>query len=178
MKQFILASLLLIGGYASSQQREPEEVSKEVIQSIKTDVWIPFMESYAELNPEKLKGLHTKDIVRIYLSQNLIRTGEPYLERFSGFLDSSKERGDKVAIAFAILSTAIDDDETLAYQTGYYKFSSKRKDDTEMMVRGYGYFTVGLKKVNGKWKLWLDTDERTDISEEEFNAKGVLYELN
>ena len=120
MKQFILASLLLIGGYAYSQQREPAEVSKEVIQSIKTDVWIPFMESYAELNPEKLKGLHSKDIVRIYLSQNLIRTGEPYLERFSSFLDSSKERGDKVAIAFAILSTAVDDDETLAYQTGYY----------------------------------------------------------
>ena len=167
-----------MGGLAYSQQREPVQVSQEVIKSIQTDIWIPFMESYAELNPEKLKGLHSKDIIRIYLSQNKIRTGEPYLERFSSFLDSSKERGDKVAIAFTILSTAIDDDETLAYQTGYYKFSSKQKDDTEMVVRGYGYFTVGLKLENEKWKLWLDSDQRTDISEEEFKSEGILYELN
>nr|WP_299339140.1 hypothetical protein [Allomuricauda sp.] len=153
------------------------EVSEEVLQSIKTDVWIPFMESYAELNPDKLKGVHSKDIIRIYLSRNEIKTGDPYLQNFAGFLDSSKERGDKVGIAFSILSTAIDQDETLAYQTGYYKFSSKRKDDSKMVVRGYGHFTVGLKKEDNKWKLWLDSDKRVDITDSEFLSQDIVYSL-
>lgn len=174
MKQLVAIALVFCLGTAIGQEKE---ISQQTIKSIETDIWIPFMESYVELNPDKLKGLHSKDIIRIYLSRNEIKTGEPYLERFSSFLNSSKERGDKVAIAFTILSTAIDENETLAYQTGYYKFSSKRKDDSEMVVRGYGYFTVGLKKENDTWKLWLDSDKRTDISEEEFKSEGILYEL-
>lgn len=174
MKQFIAIALFFCVVTAIGQEKE---ISQEIIESIKTDIWIPFMESYAELNPDKLKGLHSKDIIRIYLSRNEIKTGESYLERFASFLNSSKEQGDKVAIAFTIRSTAVDENETLAYQTGYYKFSSKRKDDSKMVVRGYGYFTVGLKKEDDKWKLWLDSDKRTDISKEEFISEGILYEL-
>ena len=175
MKHLFKITLFLVVGYVSAQQNE---VPKEVIESIKTDVWIPFMESYADLDSDKLKSIHTKDIVRITIDQNEVKTGTSYLEHFGGFLDNVKQRGGQLGIAFAILSTAVDESQDIAYQTGYYRFSSKRKDDENLVPRGYGYFNVGLRKENGTWKLWMDSDKRTDISHSDFHNVDIIYDLD
>lgn len=175
MKQ-ALTILFLCCAFSSFGQQK-NTVSNEVIEAIRDDIWIPFMESYEELNPDKLKSVHSKDIVRIRIEQNQIETGEKYLKRFGSFLQRTKQDSGKTAIAFAILSTAIDESTTIAYQTGYYRYSLKRKDEAELSVRGYGYFTVGLKKESGTWKIWIDSDKQTDISEKDFQAQEILYEL-
>ncbi|MEX0315721.1 MAG: hypothetical protein AB3N18_16205 [Allomuricauda sp.] len=163
---------------ALSFGQEKKNVPTEIIEAIKNDVWMPFMESYAELDSDKLKSIHSKDIVRVTIDQNEIRTGQPYIDYFSGFLDIVKERGSQVSIAFAILSTAVDESGDLGYQTGYYCYSSKRKDDEKMIPRGYGYFNVGLKKVNGTWKIWLDSDKNAEITHEDFKNHETVYELS
>lgn len=176
MKQLFTIVTLCFFGLSMAQ--ETKVVSEEIITSIKKDIWIPFMEAYADLDSEKLKSIHSGDIVRIYLDQNTVESGQSYMENFGGFLDDMKQRDDRLGIAFVILSTAIDEKEELAYQTGYYRFSSKRKDDPELVVRGYGLFNVGLKKENNVWKLWLDSDKRINIDAAEFNAQDIIYELN
>ncbi|WP_299485510.1 nuclear transport factor 2 family protein [uncultured Allomuricauda sp.] len=175
MKQ-LLTILLLCCAFSSFGQQK-NIVSNETIEAIRDDVWIPFMEAYAEFDSDKLKSIHSKDIVRITIDQNQIETGENYLENFGGFLQHMKQGGNEVAIAFAIQSTAIDEGGALAYQTGYYRYSSKRNGEEKLIPRGYGYFNVALKKENEIWKLWLDSDKQTDISDEDFQAQEILYEL-
>lgn len=175
MKQSTTIFLLLCSMLSFGQKENT--ISEEIVAAIKKDVWIPFMESYAELNPIKLKSIHTQDIVRVTIDQNEIELGENYLEYFGGFLVNVKQQGSKVGIAFAILSTAVDESEEMAYQTGYYRFSSLDKTSDEMVVRGYGYFNVGLRLEKGQWKIWLDSDRGSDISHSEFRNQKTLYEL-
>ena len=80
------------------------KASDKVLESIKNDVWAPFMEAYDQLDSQKIKSIHTKDIVRHMVGQNKIETGEDYLESFGGFLVSVKDQGNKLGIAFAILN--------------------------------------------------------------------------
>ncbi len=176
MKQ--LFTLITLCFFGVSVAQETKKISEETMSAIKKDIWIPFMEAYADLDSEKLKSIHSADIVRIYLDQNTVENGEDYMEHFGGFLDNMKQGGGRLGIAFVILSTAIDEKEQLAYQTGYYRFSSQRKDDPELAVRGYGLFNVGLKKEDGTWKLWLDSDKRINIHATEFNNQDIIYELN
>ncbi|TAI48909.1 YybH family protein [Flagellimonas allohymeniacidonis] len=176
MKQLFTFTLVLFCSI-SFGQRQKTEVPEALLEAIKTDVWTPFMEAYDELDPQKLKSFHSDDIIRISINQNDIRSGQTYLESFGGFLVGVKERGAKVRIAFAILSTAIDSSGEMAYQTGYYRFSSKRAGESDFVHRGYGYFNVGLKKVDGQWKIWLDSDKRADITDEDFANHELVYEL-
>ncbi|WP_420322664.1 YybH family protein [Flagellimonas sp.] len=175
MKQ--IATILFVCCSMLSFGQQQKTVPQEIIESIKNDVWIPFMQAYAELDSDKLKSIHSEDIVRITIDQNQIETGAKYLAHFGGFLESMKQHGQQVDIAFAILSTAMDENGVLAYQTGYYRYSSKGKDDEKLIPRGYGYFNVGLKKENDTWKIWLDSDKNADISHEEFVGQEILYEL-
>nr|WP_299173466.1 nuclear transport factor 2 family protein [uncultured Allomuricauda sp.] len=175
MKQ-ALTILFLCCAFSSFGQQK-NTVSDEVIEAIRDDVWIPFMEAYAEFDSDKLKSIHSKDIVRVTIDQNQIETGEKYLENFGDFLQHMKQAGNEVAIAFAIQSTAIDEGGALAYQTGYYRYSSKRNGEEKLTPRGYGYFNVALKKESEMWKLWLDSDKQTDISDKDFQAQEILYEL-
>ncbi len=176
MKQ--LSTLFLLCCFALSYgQRPAKQISTETLEAIKKDVWIPFIESYDQSDSQKLKSIHSKDIVRVTQDQNLIETGESYLTNFGQFVESVKAQGSQLAIAFAILSTAVDDSGEVAYQTGYYRFSSKRETDEDFVVRGYGKFSVGLKKENGSWKIWLDSDKHIDLPHEEFNGQEIVYEL-
>ncbi|WP_136465753.1 hypothetical protein [Flagellimonas onchidii] len=175
MKQATTLLLLFISFIAFAQEKKV--ISSELINAIKKDVWVPFMQSYATLDSEMLKSIHSSDIVRITIDQNEIETGEAYIDHFGGFLEIVKERGSQVAIAFSISSTATNENETVAYQTGYYRLSSKRKDDKEMLIRAYGAFQVGLRKENDTWKIWLDSDKNADISHDYFNQQQIIYEL-
>ncbi|SHG27968.1 nuclear transport factor 2 family protein [Flagellimonas flava] len=176
MKQFFTLILLLGFGISSAQQKK--EIPKETLEAIKTDIWIPFMESYAQLDSDMLKSVHSSDIVRVTIDQNEVRTGEPYLDYFGAFLDQTKEQGGKLAIAFAISSTAIDESGKIAYQTGYYRFGAARDANSEFKTRGYGRFNVGLRLANNGWKIWLDSDKRVDITADEFNGQEIVYELD
>ncbi len=167
MKQSILTAVLCCLCLFSFGQ-----TSDEIREEIKKDVWLPFMEAYDESDPEKLKSIHTKDIIRVIMEQGEIKTGESYLENFADFVASNR-----VGIAFAILSTSVDPNGELAYQNGYYRFSSKGDTDENLVVRGYGEFNVGLRKENGSWKIWLDSDKHAPITHEEFNTQKIVYKL-
>lgn len=176
MKQ-LTAIVLFCTFVLSYGQRPPKDIPQETLEAIKTEVWIPFMEAYDQSDSQKLKSIHTQDIFRVTQDQNQVETGESYLEEFGNFVKTVKARGSQIGIAFAIRSTALKDAGDMAYQTGYYRFSSKRGDDEDLVIRGYGEFNVGLRKENGTWKIWLDADKRIQLSPEDFNAQEIVYEL-
>ncbi len=178
MKYSLTAYLLFVVLAVQAQQRpEVEPVPTQILDKIKSDVWIPFMQSYRDLDSDKIKSIHSPDIVRITIDNNKVETGQDYLDNFGGFLESVKSRGGQLGIAFSLRSTAINQSEDVAYQTGYYRFSSKREGENDLQVRGYGHFNVALRKEGGVWKLTLDSDKRVPIDAEEFNS-GTVYTLN
>lgn len=168
MKQSILTAVLCCLSLYSFGQ-----TSEQILEEIKKEVWVPFMEAYDRSDPEKLKSIHTKDIIRVVMEQGEIKTGESYLENFADFVATNR-----VGIAFAILSTSVDQKGELAYQNGYYRFSSQGDNDDGLVVRGYGEFNIGLRKENGSWKIWLDSDKRVPISHEDFNTQKTVYKLD
>lgn len=176
-KLFTFMILLLFCGPSYGQEEGRSQKEELTISAIKRDIWVPFMEAYRDYDEEKLKSIHTADIVRINIDNNRVRLGEPYLKEFAAFLPRMKENGDKVGIAFVILTTALNDSKEIAYQTGYYQFQMQSKDEEELTPRGYGYFHVGLRKENGIWKIFLDSDKKVDMYPAQFKGKNTVYEL-
>lgn len=169
MKYFIIVFFILFINLGFTQEK--------TILSIKNDVWIPYMEAFKTLDTDKFKSVYTKDIIRVEIEKNNIKLGKTYFQDFGGFLESTKKKGGGIKVAFAIISTAIDTNEKIAYQTGYYQFSLRKAGEKDFKVGGYGYFNVGLKKKKGKWKIFLDSDNEANISEKDFRQAGALYEL-
>ncbi|MEO0570486.1 MAG: hypothetical protein AAF039_02200 [Bacteroidota bacterium] len=175
MRNFIILMVLFMAFLGFSQKKE---LPGALVEKIKKDVWIPFMEAYAQLDDDKLKSIHDPEIFRVMIDQNTVKTGQTYLNDFGGYLNQVSKNGGGLGIAFALLTTATNSSGDLAYQTGYYEFSSKEKDDSDLVVRGYGHFSVGLKKTEGLWKLFLDADQRIDITLEEFENQEIVYRLD
>ncbi|NQZ43662.1 MAG: hypothetical protein HRT65_05075 [Flavobacteriaceae bacterium] len=174
MKRLTIILSLLTLSFCMAQQRE---IEPSLLAEIESDVWIPFMEAYADLDAAKLKSIHTEDIFRVTLDNNTVRTGIPYLERFGGFLESTKANEGGLGIAFALVSTAVNETKDLVYQTGYYEFSSKNAEEPQPLVRGFGFFTVGIRKTEMGWKLFHDVDKRVDLTREVFEAQSKVYRL-
>jgi len=158
------------------QQNKPIETSEEIMAAVFQDVWQPFMESYRELDVEKFESIHAKDLTRVSISRNKIQSYADYFPEMKGFFQQIKKSGRQIDIRFAIVSTANEGDKT--YQTGYYCFRSRGSDSEEFQPRGYGFFNVLLKKRDGTWKISLDADNRSTITEEEFKNAGTIYGLN
>lgn len=175
--QTITLSLLLIAtsSLTAFAQMQPVKTSIEDIEQIENDVWVPFMESYRDLDINKFKSIHDKNITRVTIDRNQIETGVEYFnnfEKFMGFIRSNKKRID---ISFAILSTAVKDDT--AYQTGYYRLRST-DEKGNFVVRNYGFFNVMLKKNNGTWNIVMDSDKSTSIENSKFDEVELIYKLD
>lgn len=169
--------LLLFIGPSFGQEENKTQTDEVIISAIKQDIWVPFMEAYRDYDEGKLKSIHTEDILRINIDNNQIRYGEAYLNEFAAFLPRMKQNADKVGIAFVILTTAFDNSKEIAYQTGYYQFQMQSKDEEALSPRGYGYFHVGLRKENGVWKIFMDSDKKADMYPAQFKGKKTVYEL-
>jgi len=175
---FHIALTVLFFSFSSmlGQQNKSLETSENIMESVFQDVWQPFMESYRDFDIEKFESVHAKDLTRVSISRNKIQSYADYFPEMKGFFQQIKKSGRQMDIKFAIVSSANEGDKT--YQTGYYCFRSRGSDSEEFQPRGYGFFNVLLTKQDGKWKISLDADNRSTITEEEFNNSGTIYGLD
>ena len=124
----------------------------EIVASVKKDVWIPFMESYRDLDSEKFISFHAPNTIRVSVNSNKIESGSAYLENIESFFQRVKKMNREMNIMFSIISSATT--ENIVYLTGYYIFSSRAKGE-EFKPRGYSFFNVILTKdkESGTWKI-------------------------
>ena len=177
VKNITLSFLLVLTLNAWGQDRLVQNpVTPEHLEEIKKDVWTPFMESYRELDAEKLQSIHTADIVRVEVDNGIIEAGDKYLGNLERFFTYVEERERQMDISFTIMTTSIG--EGIGYQTGYFRVRSKDKTEDEYTPRGFGFFNVLLKKQEGKWKIAMDSDKPATITNEEFQSSEVLYTLD
>lgn len=177
MKYFLAFSLFLFSvfsTYVGAQQMKALEPNATIVEAVKNDVWVPFMESYRDLDFSKFESIHSPEITRVSLDMNKINSGEAYLKEMGGFFQQIKQVNYQMQITFSIVSSATT--ENTVYQTGYYTIGLRKNDQTPFQNRGYSSFGVLLTKENGKWKISMDTDKKVSLTQEEFD-KGVVYRL-
>lgn len=172
-----LLTTLLISFNAHAQRMRSVEVDTAIVQTIKDQVWIPFMESYRDMDVQKLVSLHYPNITRVSIGPNRIETGANYLEKLSAMIGQVQDMNREMDITFSIVSSATSADKV--YQTGDYMFSMKAPTDDEFTPRGYSSFSVLLSKDSetDKWLISLDADNPAQLTEEEFMQSGTIYQL-
>ena len=161
MRNMILSlSCLLI--LLTSSYAQDDAVQK----AINEDVWKPFMESYAALDTDAFMAVHTDDVIRISRDGKNIRQGAEYAESMKKNNDRSKKGNSKRTISFSFLERFATGD--LAFEVGYYKVGILQEGEPTRYF--YGKFQVVLKKVEGKWKLFVDSDtsNKGKLTEEDF----------
>ncbi|MEM7371191.1 MAG: nuclear transport factor 2 family protein [Bacteroidota bacterium] len=165
----ILISLLILNvgvpSYSYSQ-------SKEEVTNINQQIWEPFIDSYASFDAEQFMSLHTEDVIRVPRDSKKIYVGDEYGQRMHTSFGRMKESGTIRSIEFRFLQRMVH--KEAGYEVGYYKISTQRPGDQVRFY--YGKFHVTLRKVNGTWKIAIDSDssENNSITEEEFQSGKPL----
>lgn len=140
--------VVLFFGFLASVAAYADEHS---IAEINSQIWQPFIESYATGDGDLHASLYSPDIVRI--SRGEISTGSAYIERMRQYVNSLRARGGR-SISFRFTERTHGDD--IAYETGVFRIM--RGDGSAM----YGQFEVVIRNIGGEWKLTLDHDKPTN----------------
>ncbi len=152
----------------------PSVTAQDQLQAeIDEQVWLPFVKAYNNFNTEAFMSIHTDDLLRVIRDNNTILKAEEYSANVQKNNERSKKMNRQVDISFSFLERmAIED---TAFEVGYYKVVTKDKEGAERNY--YGKFHVILKKVDGRWKIAVDSDTsmNNSITEEDF-LKGKILE--
>jgi len=142
--------------------------STEVLQEINRDIWLPFIESYNELDAEKFMAIHSEDLVRVPRDAKRIFGYEQYKKNNEEYWKRGRENGRTREIDFAFLERIYN--RTMASEIGIFRVINEK--DTEKEETYYGKFHVILLKKEGKWKIRMDSDsnEGNTIDKEDFEA--------
>ena len=180
MKAVITISLFLSSIFFTSNllaQQRPVEVDPLIVATVEKEIWIPFMESYRDLDFQKLKSLHIEDITRVSPKMNQIQSGEPYFKTLKAFFEQIKSLNYQMNIRFSIVTSATSKDKV--YQTGYFTIDLKTDKQSAYQSTGYSSFSIlAVKSETGTWKIAFDSDQPAKLTEEEFVKAGVVYSLN
>lgn len=147
-------------------------VSAQTTQDeINEHIWFPFMETYNSYDTDGFMAIHTDDVLRINREGKDIRIGEEYAKQMEMSNTRSKESGSTREIDFSFLER-IDKGDT-AFEVGYYRVKYSHAGGSGV---SFGKFQVILKRVDGKWKIAVDSDTSHGgtVSLADFESGNVL----
>ena len=163
MRNITLVLLLGLSQFAWAQQSEQEAIDK--------NVWFNFMQAYQDLDAGLFNRIHTDDVIRVSVDGNAIHIGQEYKDRNLENFNRWNGQGLKQKIEFSFINRIVKGE--WAYELGIYKLTRYSGSQSKSY---YGKFNVALKKVDGIWKIYLDSDtnEQRSIGEADFQAGEVL----
>ena len=148
---------------------------QSIEEQINEDVWYPFVHTYNSFDADSFMSIHTADVVRVTRDGQNIQVGEEYARSVRGNCARGLENDARRSIEFTFKERIHSEDS--GFEVGYYRvhYSDARGDAQQVF---YGEFHVVLKKVDGKWKIAVDSDTSQEgtIGEEDF-INGVPLPL-
>jgi len=135
---------------------------------INTQVWKPFIQYFGEHNATAFLALHSKDVVRSPRDAKTIWGYDEYLKKQSEGDAYELKNNLKRTLELRFTERLAKDDH--AIEVGIYKTVVTAPDGKQQIY--YGRFHVVLKKIDGIWKIVVDTDytENNTIGEKDFLA--------
>lgn len=140
-----------------AQAPTPDPTPQEIITAINEQVWIPFCESFAQNDADSFLALHTADAVRVTALPKDVKIGDAFREETSTQMQQFKSAGMSFTLTLRFTLRANSGDA--AFETGAYRFESKTGGQV-----GYGKFQALLRRIDGRWKVALDSDEPADAA--------------
>ncbi|MEM6724889.1 MAG: hypothetical protein AAF598_12670 [Bacteroidota bacterium] len=127
------------------------EVDSTILEAINEEVWIPFMQAYADHDVELYLSLHAEEVLRA--TPWGIRKGADFRKQIRA--SWSIPNPSKKQIEFRFEHRIHTD--SIAYEVGYYKLvypDNKPEDQVHV-----GRFHVVLKKIDNRWYIAQDWDD-------------------
>jgi len=162
MKLFILflTSLLL----AMSSNAQPDSLKR--ITEINEQVWKPFIIALTSRNNKDLQKLHSKQVTRVEIDNNLVKDYEKY------FPENNAPPMRKDSLKFELRFDKRIGRDDREWESGFYKGTVMRAGNINRTY--FGRFYVLLWKENGIWKIVLDADTHNGATEEAFNSAAAM----
>ena len=145
--------------------------AQSVTDEIDRDVWHPFIYTYDNFKADSFMSIHTHDVVRVGRDGGRMLVGPEYAESVNRSCQRGIENEAQRSIEFTFEQRLNTDDS--AFEVGYYRVIYAEGGQQQV---SYGKFTVLLKKVDGKWKIAVDSDTSREgaIREEHFMSGTPL----
>ncbi len=163
-KLLILLAALICASLTLAQSTE---------QEVNRDVWYPFISAYNQLDADGFMKVHTDDVLRVNRDGRSIRSGEEYSDAMNQYFQSEKANSTQLQIDLRFLERFYNEDS--GYEVGVYRVI-RASGAAEQWF--YGRFHVLLRKVDGTWKIAMDSDISNNgmIREEDFMKAEPLPE--
>jgi len=136
-------------------------------------VWAKFYTAYETLDPEPLKEIHSKQLVRVSGGKR-VSNYKTYMKSVARRFEKAKEQGTSYKISLRFFERALSDHQ--ASERGVYRLTVFQKDrETDY----FGQFHVIHVKKGNKWKILVDYDsnEGKTIGVEQFEAAHAIDDL-
>lgn len=117
-------------------------------------VYARFSQAYAELDPDMVANLYTRDALYLSPSRDIDRGRERIRKNFAGMFQRTRDAGESLRISFDRIDRRVSGD--LAYEVGYYTLVRTSASGERKTSRGK--FTVVLVrgKEDGTWRFKVD----------------------
>lgn len=141
---------------------------------INSQVWKPFIQHFSDHNAVAFLALHSKDVVRSPRDAKTIWGYDEYLKNQSEGDAYELKNNLKRTLELRFTERIAKGDN--AIEVGIYKTVVTAPDGKQQIY--FGRFHVVLKKINGTWKITVDTDytENNTIGEKDFLAAKSMIE--
>ena len=157
MRTFITLLFLIFSVTLQAQSSQTE---------INSQVWKPFIQHFSDHNAKAFLALHSKDVVRSPREAKTIWGYDEYLKKQSEGDAYEIKNNLKRSLELRFTERIANGD--IAIEVGIYKTVVTAPDGKQQIY--FGRFHVVLRKVNGTWKIIVDTDytENNTIGEKDF----------
>ena len=157
MRPFITLLFLIFSVTLQAQSPQTE---------INSQVWKPFIQHFSDHNAVEFLALHSKDVVRSPRDAKTIWGYDEYLKNQSEGDAFEVKSNLKRSLELRFTERIAKGDN--AIEVGIYKTVVTAPDGKQQIY--FGRFHVVLRKVNGTWKIIVDTDytENNTIGEKDF----------
>lgn len=140
--------------------------SDSLQQQINEQVWKPFIQSYNSFDTDGYMAVHSKELTRVLQDDNRVWNYTQYLESIKRGNDYGRLKNDKRKIELRFTQRIAGAGR--AFEVGYYKVVV---NDSQMF---YGKFHVLMRVENGRWKILMDADTKTNATESTFQSEKPL----
>lgn len=141
------------------------------IAQVDSDVWYPFVKTFEAYDASGFMAIHTDDVIRVTRDGGRLLTKQEYARNVEESCKRAIEAGSKRTIEFTFVDRV--HGENSGYEVGYYRYTSTTEGQQH---QSFGKFHVVLKKVDGVWKIAVDSDTSNDgtLTEEDFQSGTAL----
>lgn len=146
--------------------------SQNFQKEIDEQVWRPFITSFNSLDTDAFMALHSKDVVRSPRDSKILLNWDEYFKLHQE--SDKREKNGGATRTIDLRFTERISNSGQAIDIGIYRATVTTKDGKSASYTYYGRFHVVLRKEGGTWKILVDTDSSSGVSDRDFIAASPM----